>query len=1217
VSPGQTRKLTAELRAEVKALEDDLRRRVDGRPAVAATWQEQHQEALRRGRTAASWEEWSDERVTQAAVVWVLITVFIRFAEDNRLVKPVWIAGPKDRRQEALDGQATFLREQARDNPDVTDREWLEHAIAYLARLPATRVLVDQTSALWLVTPSGDAASRLLRFWRERDESGELVRDLTDDHLDTRVLGDAFQHLSAEAWVRYTRLLGDLYQHLSDEARARYALLQTPVFVEKFILDRTLEPALKERPLEGFRLIDPTCGSGHFLLGAFARLLKRWHEKAPGMNGRALVQKALESIHGVDLNPYAVAITRFRLTIAAMQASGDRLLEDAPAFAYHLAVGDSLLHGLDQPELDLGAEYSADRTAATYTYPTENLAALRTILENRRYDVVVGNPPYITVKDKALNQLYRDRYNYCKGKYALTVPFMEKFFDLARNGERAGWVGQITSNSFMKREFGVPLIENFFPTKDLRLVADTSGAYIPGHGTPTVIIVGRNTRPVAKTVRTVLGIRGEPGRPEEPARGLVWTSITNHVDDPGHSDDWVTIADLDRGLLAQHPWSLTGGGAVELVQLINDRPRRLSDGTSRIGVFGMTNADDVMLADRRSWMRRVKDLSLSRRLVVGDELRDWLCSDGAWAFFPYAGELEPATSPTSGYLRWLWPCRTTMGNRATFAKNTYFDEGRPWYEWHQVTWDKNAHSYWIVFAFVATHNHFVLDRGGKVFKQSAPVIKLPEGATEDDHLALLGMLNSSTACFWLKQNSHDKGVGGIGGGIGDEAWEPRYEFTGTTLQDFPLPGSLPLGRGRALDQLAQRLRQVTPQVVADADTPTRAALDAARRAHAAIRVEMIAQQEELDWDVYRRYGLVDEELTYSGDDLPGLALGERAFEIVLARRVAKGEEETAWFERHGSTPITELSERWPTGYRTLVERRVALAESHPYLRLLERPEHKRRWAAESWEKQEERALRGWLLDRLEDNRFWFDRAGRPSPRSVAQLADEVARDRDLASVLALWEGRPDVPVTASLRKLLAEEAVPYLAAHRYKDTGLRKRAAWEHTWALQRREDAGEKFCPDTENGPIPVPPKYTSADFTRKEYWAHRGKLDVPKERFILYPDAQRATDPTPVLGWAGWDHAQQALALDQLLQRGEADGWDDAQMVPLVAGLAELLPWVTQWHAGPDPFYGGISPADFFRQQLDDRARQVEHTVEQLAVWRPQPTRRQRARRKQDKGA
>ena len=81
---------------------------------------------------------------------------------------------------------------------------------------------------------------------------------------------------------------------------------------------------------------------------------------------------------------------------------------------------------------------------------------------------------------------------------------------------------------------------------------------------------------------------------------------------------------------------------------------------------------------------------------------------------------------------------------------------RHWYEWHQLSEDRR-HPLSIAFAFVATHNHFVLDRGGKVFNRSAPVIKLPEGATEDDHLALLGVLNSSTACFWLKQNSHDKG----------------------------------------------------------------------------------------------------------------------------------------------------------------------------------------------------------------------------------------------------------------------------------------------------------------------------------------------------------------------------------------------------------------------------------------------------------------------------
>ena len=116
-----------------------------------------------------------------------------------------------------------------------------------------------------------------------------------------------------------------------------------------------------------------------------------------------------------------------------------------------------------------------------FTYATEDSALLLTLLEEGRYDVVVGNPPYITVKDKALNQIYRSKYaDVCKGTYALTVPFMKLFFALAKTGERPGWVGQITSNSFMKREFGSKLIEDFLASMDLRLVVDTSGAYIPG-----------------------------------------------------------------------------------------------------------------------------------------------------------------------------------------------------------------------------------------------------------------------------------------------------------------------------------------------------------------------------------------------------------------------------------------------------------------------------------------------------------------------------------------------------------------------------------------------------------------------------------------------------------------------------------------------------------------------------------------------------------------
>jgi len=517
----------------------------------------------------------------------------------------------------------------------------------------------------------------------------------------------------------------------------------------------------------------------------------------------------------------------------------------------------------------------------------------------------------------------------------------------------------------------------------------------------------------------------------------------------------------------------------------------------------------------------------------------------------------------------------------------------------------------ITFAEVATHNHFVLDRGGKVFKQTAPVIKLPVGASEADHLELLGVLNSSTACFWLKQNCYPKGgdpIGQDGARVSQQPWSDRYQFNASNVHGFPLPDVLPLARATALDRRAQELAAGTPGAIVLSGVPSAASLATARAEYDRLRRLMIAQQEELDWECYRLYGLVEADFTYAGEP-PEVTLGERAFEIVLARNIAETGEHTAWFERHGSTPITELPAHWPSNYRDLVQHRLEEIERNPSIRLLERPEYKRRWASESWEKQQEVALRGWLLGRLEDRLLWFSRQGHPTPLSIGQLADRVGRDADLTGVLALWEGRPDVPVVASLTRLLADEAVPYLAAYRLKDSGLRKREAWEHTWALQRREDAGTLRQAQGSAG-IPVPPKYTSADFRRASFWQARGKLDVPKERFIAYPDAGRATDPTPLIGWAGWDHAQQSLALATIIAAREAEGAADEVLVPLVAGMAEVQPWVQQWHAEVDPAFG-VSLAEYCGEELLRRAHQVGWSLEQLAQWRPPaPTRGRRPR-------
>ena len=101
--------------------------------------------------------------------------------------------------------------------------------------------------------------------------------------------------------------------------------------------------------------------------------------------------------------------------------------------------------------------------------------------------------------------------------------------------------------------------------------------------------------------------------------------------------------------------------------------------------------------------------------------------------------------------------------------------------------------------------------------------------------------------------------------------------------------------------------------------------------------------------------------------------------------------------------------------------------------------------------------------------------------------------------------------------------------------------------------------------------PKYGSPDFKKASFWKLRGKLDVPKERWVLYPGAEGGIDTSPVIAWAGWDHAQQAQALTGFYQQATDNwGWEPPKLARLLAALKDLLPWLHQWHNQIDPEYG-----------------------------------------------
>jgi hypothetical protein len=1122
--------LKLQLQAQVKNLAAELR------PRLMTGGDASHKaRALHRDEAVSEdFDTWTDLLSRRIAVLWVLKTLYVRVLEDQGLLRPIRLRDDTSEisfQQLAPNlGQTAFLRWVFRDLAVVLPE--------LFSPLPAE-----------VLTPSDVASRRLIELWRKTDpDTGELLFSFTGETFDSR-------------------LMGDLYQDLDPIVKKRFALLQTPDFVLDFILDLTLTPAIQEFKADVVRVLDPACGSGHFLLAAFRRLVAATSKQHPDWDAETTVKHALKRVVGVDINDYACALSRTRLVMAALEMMGTHELGAARELHPQVFWADGLQQAEDVTQA--GIETVVSNTA-TLSRP-EVYRALAPILKEG-FHAVVGNPPYITEKDKKRREYHKEkikkhgrRYASAFRKYSLGCPFTERMFSLCVPN---GYVGEITADSFMKREFGAALIEKVFPKHTLTRVVSTSGAYIPGHGTPTVILFGRKTPSGFDPVRVVMGKRGEPGKPADPSQGQVWQSILKGYDIPGYEDEFVSVADVDRQTMHVHPWSIGGGGASELKKSLEIDGNCILGVVDSIGIGTIVGDDDIFIVGERDSIRRKLNHALMYRpLLMGDSVRDWSSwPTGLVTVGSYNEDFHLVSIEKNKiFEKCLWDYREHLGSRAVFSGGTYKDIGRPWYAWHQVTSSRYETPVSIVYGEVATHNHFVLDRGGNIFKQTAPVIKLKSSATEEDHLILLAQLNSSTACFWLKQVCQPKGgdKAGDGARVTGESWEERYAFNSSNVEEFPLVSTADLGLlafGKALDALgAERVRDCAESVVgahaASGREALRRELDAWRARDEARLLRMVWLQEELDWLCYHLYGLD------TGEDLRGvegaetLTPGLRPFEIKLAQDEAErtgdedDEQPTQWFKRHGWEPC-EKSECLEEDERRVVEGRMERTAACRELELLEQPIYKRRWYKPEHDKQEKEALQDFFEDRME---LWAK--GQDATWTSADMARGLALDTAAAAAAAVLKGEGEPDLDALVEARLKKCSVPNNKHHVFTGDGLVKRAAWEETWRQQFLEDEGKPASPQ-------VPPKYDKSDYRKGEYWDLRGKLDVPKERFVMFTEIPHglSEDERQAVryGWAGWGARERAKVLLDLDDQLMSASVERELRHGVLYGAWFLAPWI-----------------------------------------------------------
>lgn len=1131
--------LTAELGTLVAEIAADLHRQVmvpgPARARAEAVYKDE--------RVGYDFDVWLDLLARRAAVLWALKTVYVRVLEDRGFLTPIRL---RDRESQELFEHLT---------PGLGDTAYLRWIFKDLASEGGLPELFAPQQAE-VAVPSNALSKKLLAFWRRQDEAtGALRYRFDDEHFDGR-------------------LMGDLYQDLDPVVKERYALLQTPEEVVEFMLDETLTPAIAEFGVDVVRVVDPACGSGHFLLAAFKRLVKGMREKFPGRPIPEIVRDVLSRVVGIDLNDYACGLARARLVMTALETVGEMTLSAGSGFHPQAFWAD----GLEQVERDEQMEMTAvagESVRATLTRP-EVRKALRPILKSG-FHVVVANPPYITEKDPKQREYHREkvgstrRYVSASGKYSLGNPFTERMFQLAVSG---GLIGDFNANSFMKREFGKALVEKVLAKQDLFKVIDLAGARMPGYGTPTVLLFARRSAPRHDDVIVVMGKKGDP--PGQP--GLVWESVVAGHASPGYENEFVSVARVRREVLAVHEWTIGGGGAAELKLLLDERSfATVAARAQAIGVGAVTGEDDVFApGDARVAVRL--GLTPARSLVSGEDVHDWSISDSLCAAWPYRSDYSVASLHEIPQLhRYLWRFRTAISQRRRFG-TLMRDLGLSWYEWQELYLDKLTPQGTIAYGEVVTHPTFALDEtGAAVFKNTAPVIKTTAGSSRRQDLSLVGVLNSSILCFWMKQCCQPKAGGGIGGrGAQHERWMERFQFNVTKLERFPVsPDSDELaGFAAEIDQIARaRTADSCAAVIAassvSGSVALRAALDARRLRDHERLLRMVALQEESDWLCYRLYALdpkaPDAELR-SPQSVGGLRPGLRPFEVTLARKDAErrdalerggepDEAPTAWFERHGWQPATKLDEL-PESEREVIEARIARAAASRELSLIERPAYKRRWHNPDYDVEEREALESWLSDRVED---WAKE--RREPFTVEDAASALQANPGVLAVAEVLTGRPDFNLGEIFAERVHEDAVPNQKHHVFRSPGLTKRAAWERTWSMQRAEDDA------TSRGvtvpPAPIPPRFGKGDFLRDGYWSLRGALDVPKERFIALTEVPGREGKDLLFAWAGLTHRERAKMLVELDEACERAGIETTDRIGLLHGiwfLSDYVAWESE---------------------------------------------------------
>lgn len=294
----------------------------------------------------------------------------------------------------------------------------------------------------------------------------------------------------------------------------------TPTYIVKYIVKNTIGKKIEGKTPEevaAMHFVDPACGSGSFLIGAYQYLLDFHLNYYDTDKNRAKAEKKgviykdartkeyklsveekkrilVNNIYGVDIDAQAVEVTKLSLFLKLLENEGKAL----SGIANDLFKGSDMTGGKILPDMSgnikcgnslIGSDFYADKDLTLFGMEEQRKVNVfdwdkqfAAVFKNGGFDCVIGNPPYVSAPNMvAMMNDQREaiakspRFKTLYQKWDLYIPFVEMSIDMLKDG---GLYSAIIPYPFTNQTYGKLIRQKIISDYNLIEMADLNGTKV-------------------------------------------------------------------------------------------------------------------------------------------------------------------------------------------------------------------------------------------------------------------------------------------------------------------------------------------------------------------------------------------------------------------------------------------------------------------------------------------------------------------------------------------------------------------------------------------------------------------------------------------------------------------------------------------------------------------------------------------------------------------